>query len=89
MLVVIIYDRADEPERLDPLIHAEIVQDVERSGMDGGGARLLMDDVALVEQRHGNAGAAEHEAHDEPYGSAAGNDDPVVWRHRSRIPDHS
>ena len=49
--------------------------------MDGSGAGLLMDDVFLVEQRDRNAGAAEHEPHDEPHRSTAGNDDPAVFLH--------
>ena len=81
MLIVIIHDGTHEPERLNLLIDAEVVQDVERSGMDGSGAGLLMDDVFLVEQRDRNAGAAEHEPHDEPHRSTAGNDDPPVFLH--------
>jgi hypothetical protein len=49
LLVVIIDNRANEPERLDPLVDAELVQNVKRGGVDGGGARLLMVDVAFVE----------------------------------------
>src|ERR1700676_3170412 len=42
--------------------------------MDGGGARLGVDDVALVEQRHGNAGATEHQRDDETDRPAARDD---------------
>ena len=81
LLIVVIHDWADEAERFDPLVHAEVVQDVQRRGMDGGGTRLLMDDVALVEHGDIDAGPAEHEADDKSHRSAAGDDDPAVLGH--------
>ena len=76
-LIVIVDDGADEAERLDAFVDAEIVQDVEGGGVNGGGAGVLMQDVTLVEQRDVDAGAAEDEADDQPDRAAARDDDPA------------
>ena len=69
------------PERFDPLVDAEIVQHVQRCGMNGGGTRLLVDDVALIEHGDIDAGPAEDEADDKSHRAAAGDDNPAVLGH--------
>ena len=81
LLIVIVDDGADEAERLDAFVDAEIVQDVEGRGMNRGGARVLMQDVTFVEQRDVDAGAAEDEADDQPHRAAARDDDPCLACH--------
>ena len=78
--VVIVHDGTDDPERLDAPINSEVVENIERRRVDRSRARMLVDDIALVEQSDGNPGAAEIElTHNwerkEPYdiGSAYGH----------------
>ena len=81
MLVVIVDDGTNQPERLDALIHPKVVQDVEACRMNGSGARLLVNDIALVEHGDIDAGAAENETDNETHRSAASDDDPALVCH--------
>src|SRR5262245_47539019 len=49
--------------------------------MNSGGTRLLMDDVAFVENDDIDASSAEDEADDKPHRAAAGDDDPAAFGH--------
>src|SRR5260370_41001650 len=81
LLVVIIDNGADKPERLDALVNAEIVENVEACGMNGGCARLLMQDVAHVEQGNLDPGAPKDQADDKAHRPATGDDDAVLLGH--------
>src|SRR5215475_4043430 len=72
--VVIIDDWAHDALRLNQCINTKVMENVERSWVDGGGARFRMDDVALVKQCHRDAGTTKHQSDDETDRAAARDD---------------
>src|SRR2546423_896249 len=81
LLVVIIHDRAADAQRIDQFVNAEIVENIQRRRMNGRGARMLVNDVTLVEQRHLDAGPSENETDDQTDWTSTRDDDALWLRH--------